>query len=669
MGFFTPWFLACAAAVGLPVWLHLLRKHKTTPLPFSSLMFFEKRTQSSIKHRRLRYLVLFAARALLVLLLVLAFAHPYVRQTVLASRRSGEVTVLAVDNSLSMRAGTRLSQAKSAAKSAIGGLRVGQRAQVLAFGSRVQVMSEVTDDHNSLNAAVDAIEPGDTRTSYGELSRSLRSIAQSLKLPLAVELYSDMQQSGWPANFNDLRLSAAVQLHPHGIDARETPNFTVENVVAPRRVYDARKTRVLATVAGFANRKATRSVSLVLNGRVLETKQVDVPENGRATVEFLSLDVPYGRNKGEVRIDTADTLAADDSFYFSVERSDPRHALFVQESAGSRGLLFFKAALDAAGQSAFEIDPATVDQVANVAPGKYAFVVLSDIGALPPNFENTLRDYVRSGGSVWIVLGHLSVGRGKVPVSGDAIQEARYAGREGERFQTAAWLDASHPSILKDDRWEGVKFYQAIHVAPGNARVAARLSDQTPLLLDTQLGEGHVLVFASAFDNVANDFPIHASFVPFIEQTARYLGRLDAGPASVLVGGFAELRDSKEKGAAVDVLDPKGERALSLDEATRAQNIQFTMAGFYDIRRPNGRNELVAVNADRHESDLTPVTQDSLALWQNTAQGTAGEGSSSGDEQKPVSLWWYVMLAVLLLALAESLLGNQHLSVDKEAAV
>jgi hypothetical protein len=27
------------------------------------------------------------------------------------------------------------------------------------------------------------------------------------------------------------------------------------------------------------------------------------------------------------------------------------------------------------------------------------------------------------------------------------------------------------------------------------------------------------------------------------------------------------------------------------------------------------------------------------------------------------------MLAVLLLALAESLLGNQHLSVDKEAAV
>ena len=78
MGFLTPWFLAGAAAVGLPVWLHLLRKHKTTPLPFSSLMFFEKRTQSSIKHRRLKYLLLFALRVALLILLALAFANPFI---------------------------------------------------------------------------------------------------------------------------------------------------------------------------------------------------------------------------------------------------------------------------------------------------------------------------------------------------------------------------------------------------------------------------------------------------------------------------------------------------------------------------------------------------------------------------------------------------------------
>ncbi len=668
MGFLTPWFLAGLVGVGLPVWLHLLRKHRTTPTPFSSLMFFEQHVQSSIKHRRLRYLILFTLRTLLIVLIVLAFAHPYIQQKNVPLSRSGEITVLAIDNSLSMRAGGRLDEAKREAKSAIAGLRAGERGQVIAFGSRVQVLSEITDDHSTLNAGVDAVEPSDARTSYGELARSLRSIAQAAKLPLEVQLYSDMQKSGMPANFNDLRLNSQVALKTHPIDAKPVANFAIENVVAPRRVYDAKKSRVLVTVAGYNNQKSTRHVSLILNGRVIDTKTVDVPEGGRGSVEFLSLDAPYGLNKGEVRLDAGDALPNDDVFYFSVERTEPRHALFVHEAGNTRGLLYFQAALDASGQSAFAIDPATVEQTTNIAPSKYAFVVLSDISELPPAFENQLRQYVHGGGSVLVALGHQAIRGTKVPVSDTRVEEARYAGREGERFQTAAWFDSSHPSILKDNRWDDVKFYQAIRVAPGNARIAVRLSDGTPLLMDQQAGDGHVLVFSSTFDNIANDFPVHASFVPFVEQTARYLGRLNDGPPSVLVGSFEELRDSKEKGAAVDVLDPKGERALSLEEATKAQNIQFTQAGFYDIRRPNGRNELVAVNSDRHESDLTPVATETLALWQNTAEGSAGEGGSVEGEQKPLSLWWYVMLAVLALAVAESLLGNRHLSVDKEAA-
>jgi hypothetical protein len=669
MGLLTPWFLAGVAAVGLPVWLHLLRRHKSEPLPFSSLMFFEQHTQSSIKHRRLRYLLLFALRALLILLMVLAFAHPFVQQNILPTERTNEVTVLAIDNSLSMRAGGRLDEAKRQAKSVISGLRPGQRAQVIAFGQRVAVMSDVTDDRLPLNAGVDAIKAGDDKTSFAELSRSLRSIAQSLKLPLKAHVYSDMQQSGLPSNFNDLRLNAEVRLEPHPLLSKADTNYAVENVVAPRRVYDGKKTRVLVTVAGYRNPKSSRNVSLTLNGRTVESKSVEIPESGRATVEFLSLDVPYGRNKGEVKIEGGDSLAADDLYFFSVERSDPRRALFVHEAENPRGLLYFKAALEASGQSAFEIDAANPSQVANMSPSKYAFVVLSDVGSLPGGFENELKNYVRAGGSVLVSLGRMAVQRAKVPVTDGKVEGSRYSGREGQMYQTVGYLDSAHAVVLKDDRWDDVKFYQAIRVEPGQARVVAKLSDQTPLLLDQQIGTGHVLVFASTFDNIANNFPLRPSFVPFIDRTARYLGRLDGSAPAVLVGSFAELRDAKETGATVDVLDPKGERVLSLEEATKAQNIQFTQAGFYDIRRPNGRNELVAVNADRLESDLTPAGQETLTLWQNTANGaTEAAGGPAQTDRKPLSLWWYVMLVVLALAVAESFLGNQHLSVDKEAA-
>ncbi|MGD0499840.1 MAG: BatA domain-containing protein [Bryobacteraceae bacterium] len=666
MGLLAPWFLAGLAGVGLPVWLHLLKKHRSVPQPFSSLMFFEQHLQSSIKHRRLRYLILFAMRAGLVALLALAFADPYVRRTVLPLKRSGEVALIAVDNSLSMRAGDCLAEAKRMAKSAVAGLRPGQRAQVMAFGFRMQVMSELTDDPAALGAAVDAIEPSDARTSFAELARAARSMARSLNLPVSIQLFSDMQQSGMPANFNDLRLNEDIRLETRLV-GKQVPNFTVENVVAPHRVYNAGKSRVLATVAGFGTKKAERSVSLLLNGRVIETKNLQVPENGRATVEFVSLEVPHGQNRGEVRIDSADTLPADDHFYFSTERADQRHVLFVEQASSSRGLLYFKPALEASGQSAFLIDSASPEQVANVSPGRYAFVVLDDVGPLPAQFENELKNYVRDGGSVLITLGGNAAALTRVPVSDVRVEETRYAGREGERFQTASWLDSSHPAILNDNRWDDVKFFRAIRVAPGDARVAAKLSDGTPLLIDQQSGQGRMLLFASTFDNVANDFPLHASFVPFIEQAARYLGHLDSGESSVAVGSFAELRESKEKGAAVEVLDPQGQRALSLEEGAKAENIQFNEAGFYEIHRPAG-HEIVAVNADRHESDLTPTSQETLTLWQNTAQGASGAGGTSESSQRTVALWWYALILAMALAVAESLLGNKYLSVDKEAA-
>jgi hypothetical protein len=659
MGLLAPWALAGIAAVGLPVWLHLLRKHKTTPLPFSSLMFFERRTQSSIKHRRLQYLLLLALRTAVIALLAFAFARPFLQSRLAALAGGPKLTVLAIDNSFSMRDGDRLARAKREAAGVASKLRDQDKLQVLAFGSQVHVMGDSA-------AAIRTIEATDTRSSYAELSRALRSIAQAARMPVEAHLFSDMQKSSLPANFADLRLGDSVRLVAHPVADRRAANFAVESVNAPRRVYGSGKARVETTIAGYGTEQAKRRVSLMLNGRELDAKTIDVAASGRATAEFLPADLPFGLNRGEVRIDSGDNLPDDDRFYFSMERAEARRVLFVHEGRNARDALYFRTALEAAAESAYALDAVPVEQSANLDPHKYAFVVLSDVGSLPAGFEDALRDYVRAGGSLLVALGRESALRNRVPVFDEAIIEPRYYARDAERFQTAAWLDAGHPSIHNAQRWDDVKFYQAVRISPGAAHVAARLGDDTPLLLEKQLGEGRVLVFASTFDNISNDFPLHASFVPFIEHTANYLARQEEGPSNYLVGSYLELRQAKEQGAAVEVLDPKGERALTLDEATRAQNMPLSMAGFYDVKRPNGRHELVAVNADRHESDLDMISADTLALWQNTAQGQ--QNASSGaevDGRKPMEFWWYVLIAVLALAVAESLLGNRHLTVDQ----
>ena len=90
--------------------MHLLKQHKSNPLPFSSLMFFEKRTQSSVKHRRLKYIALLVMRCLLILLIALLFAKPYVRRTIAGDAQGRKMLLVAVDNSFSMRAGTRMAR-------------------------------------------------------------------------------------------------------------------------------------------------------------------------------------------------------------------------------------------------------------------------------------------------------------------------------------------------------------------------------------------------------------------------------------------------------------------------------------------------------------------------------------------------------------------------------
>ena len=635
MGLLAPWFLAGIAALGIPFYVHLLRRHTTIPRPFSSLMFFERRTQSSIKHRRLRYLLLLSLRALLFLLLVLAFANPFISRSA-ANMNSEKLELLVIDNSFSMRAGTRLADARREALAVLGSRKASDKAQVMALGSQIQVLTQPSLDAGALRAAVDNIQPGDSRASYGELGRAVRSLAESVHTPIELHFFSDMQKSAMPGSFSELALPVNVSLVLHSVAKEAVPNWTVESVNAPGQVWDPKKARVQAVIAGFGTPAATRTVSLVVNGKTAATKPVNVPADGRVTAEFQSLDVPYGFTRCEVRIDSADTFPADDVSVFAVERSDPRHALFVSDAGDSRSPLYFRSALGSSAESAFALDMVSAGEAANQQLSKYAFVVLSDLISVPASFESALVRYVQGGGSVWIAEGTSAAHSTRVPVFGGNVLDSRDYSRTGDRYLNVADADPSHPSVQKADRWSGVKFYFAVKVDPGDARVIAHLTDGTPLLLEKKIGEGNVLLFTSGLDNLTNDFPLHPVFVPFVEQTALYLSGTERRSGSRVVDSFLELRSSKEQSVGVQVIDPQGHRPLTLKESTSAQTYRLASAGFYELQLANGRHDLIGVNPDRRESNLEVIPDDVLALWRGNSGPGAEQAAAggSGEEQR-----------------------------------
>jgi Aerotolerance regulator N-terminal/von Willebrand factor type A domain len=672
MGFLTPWFLSSAVAIGVPIYLHLLRRHTTTPHPFSSLMFFERRTQTSTRHRRLRYLALLSLRVVLLLLLALAFASPYINRPA-ASASGDKLLLLAIDNSFSMRAGSRLADAKREAVSVLSARPPAERAQILALGSEVHVLTQPVQDPAALRAAVQSIGPGDSRGSFGELATAIRGMTENVRTPIELHLFSDMQKSGMPASFAEMGLPANVSLILHPVVKGAAPNWTVESVSAPGQVWDPKKARVEAVIAGYQTPAAARSVSLIVNGKAIATRSVEVPANGRSTVEFPSLDVPYGFSRCEVRIDSADSFAADDDYLFAVQRTDPQRVLFVHEAGDSRSPAYFGAALAAGAESAFQVESVTPERAGDMQLAPYAFVVLSDLPALSASLENDLLRYVRGGGSVLIAAGTSSGRLSRVPVIGNQIIGPRDYSRDGERFLTVSESDPSHPSVGKSQKWEGVKFYYAVAVDTADSRVVARLSDQTPLLLEKKIGEGRALLLASGLDNLTNDFPLHPIFVPFVEQTARYLSGTERRSGSRLADSFLELRTAKEQAVSVEVIDPQGHRPLSLRDATSAQTYRLSQTGFYQLRLANGRQDVIGVNADRRESDLEVIPPDVLALWTGTPNAQAQQASAATamgtpERSQPYGLWWYGMLLLLVAAVAESLVAGRYLGMSREDA-
>jgi hypothetical protein len=668
MGFLAPWFLAGAALIGLPLYLHLLRRHTTTPQDFSSLMFFERRTQSSIRHRRFRYLLLLSLRIAALLLVALAFANPYVKRAAVAAAGDKQL-LLVVDDSFSMRAGTGLADAKREALSVLASRNGSTRAQVAALGSRLQILTQPIQDSAVLRSAVAGIGPGDARSNFAELARALRSLSENAHAPIELHFFSDMQKSSMPASFAELSLPSNVSLILHPVAKSTQPNWAVESVRSPGRVWDTKKARVDATIAGYGTPAATRAVSLFINAKKVASQNVEVPASGRANVEFQSLDVPYGFSRCEVRIDGADALPADDTYRFSVQRSDPQPVLLVHEAGDTRSPVYFGSALGAAAESSFSFESLTVDRAAGVSLSRYAFVVLSDVGSLPSQLENDLVRYAQGGGGILIAAGTSAGHRPRIPVFGENVLATNDYSRDAARFLTAGEIDTSHPSLANSEHWSGAKFYYAVAVDPSNSRVVARLTDQTPLLLDKKVGEGHVLVLASGLDGLTNDLPTQPVFVPFVKQTALYLsGTADRGGSRV-VDTNLELRTSKEQAVSVEVVEPAGHRPLSLQEAATAESYQLTSSGFYDVRLANGRRDLVAVNPDRRESDLEIVPGDDLALWRRNTGAAPQQAAAPVAESEPAnlrSLWWYAMFLVLLAGLAESLVAGRYLSVQRE---
>ena len=443
--------------------------------------------------------------------------------------------------------------------------------------------------------------------------------------------------------------------------------------------------RLLVNVRGYGTEESSKDVILSLTGKMLQRKTVTVPASGRATVEFDAFDVPAGSNRGEVRITPADSLPADDSYQFTLERREPYRLLFLHGTGEDAELYYFRNALGAEADSPWVLDARTPAEGLSLPMNSYAAVILSNVDKLPDALLGEVRKLLERGGGLLITMGN----HFPAPAFEQQMKELwpakalerKTLTRDNERLVLLGEYEKDHP-VFRDMEESGsqslrtVESYAYIRLQPDN-KVLMRFANGDPALIEKQWDAGRVLLFASSFDNVWSDFPLHPVFIPLVHQLVRYVAQLPADPAAypipttISLANYLKGRVSTT-GVNWDITGPDGKKVVPLEQDRRADYLVLNRPGFYDLRLQDGEH-WIAANPDPQESDLSPIPAEDRSVWMAAAQGTqqssAAAAASPQESEKRQAIWWTLLLLALAAAIAEVYLANPYLGPRRIAPI
>lgn len=612
MGVLFPLFLFGAAAIALPIVLHLLRRDVAPERPFTAVRLLRRSPIERSRRRRLRDLLLLAARVTALLLLAIAFARPY-----LLDAQAGTGTVIvAIDRSFSMAAPGVFDRARAAAREAIDGASAGERVALVAFDDRAQLVAG-PGSAGEARAALDALTPGSGATRYGPVFSRAAELAADGSSRLV--LVSDLQRAGFEGRAP--ALPEGVALDVRAVRGPET-NLSVDEV-------GIRDGRTYAVVRNEGNAAQRTTARLLADGREVASSPIDIGAGASIEVPF-AVDVPDSAALS-VSITDPRGYPADD-IRFAAPGSSRIGVLLVTGGPASGAGFYLSRALNAQGdEDAPEFDVHTtsgpaLSSMSAADLDRDAVIVLLSTQGIDRRARDALGRVLAAGGGVFIAAGPnvdssvLSAALGWTPP---------LAARERSDPGALAPTDVRHPIFrpfgpASADLGQ-VSFARAWAIAEAASwRPVAEYTDGPPALLERRADAGRVMLFTSDLDRRWNDFPLHAAFVPFVQEIVRHLARAVPAQAAFLVADVP-----------ADVPANPGV-----------------------VARSGGRRAVVNVDARESGIDRLDAPAFERSLTRTAPPARAGAGRRAAQVEAQQSYWRYGLILMLAALVAESFVGR-----------
>jgi hypothetical protein len=670
LSFLNPWFWLGALAVAAPIWLHLRRKRETNLVRFSALRFLDDEPQPRQGPMRLRDLILFTLRLLALLLVVAAFAWPYLRRGDTAPVKESRVYIL--DNTLSHRADDGFTRDRDRLLTEIGAAGLGIQIAVIELAATPRVVVAFGDDRETAKRRLKELQPSFQRGAYLPAFRQATALlGNSLGERKRIILLGDNQENQWSENVDTPPFLRNVEVDLPKPPAALLPNLSLSEARA-QRIFLGDKSLVSFTVKLSHVGEARNAYVIVrTNGQPVLNRVVDLQNQPETILLTTQWEAPPGDWLfGEAVVEgSPDALEADNRVFFSLAPVVEGKVLLLAQSPWLR--LALSPDIMRGQWATRELEPASLS--AELAAGQDA-----DVFCLESN-------YLQSADARKLVWRYLSNGRGVVllvnrvtPTITGYLRELGFEAEgpvapprdKPEGFQ---FVFSNHPifhPFLSPDYGNlmEIKISQYIRLKGPQAMPLIFSESGAALFFQSQKFQGKLFVSAFGLERDQTSWPVHQTFVPFLDLTLQAARAEDPTPANFepgevglvqLPGGSkvreAVLREDRHQLGRFPILQGRAEVRMPDKPGN------YTLA--FDDREQV--EKVFSVNPSPKESQLVYVdAPEAVKLWQlnrpveNTKAAPAMQTRVSLAGILQQRLWWWMVLGALLLLVFEMILAE-----------
>ena len=670
MVFLTPLFLIGLLAALIPVAIHLIRREKPPKVMFSTIRFLKKTSKKLVLFQHLQQIALLLLRAAVIVLLVLAFARPLFNQSVARLLDADpQSAVILLDLSMSMRWQDNFDQAKAEALAVVDRLSGGDELGLIAFSGAAEVVRELDTEGGQLRELIESFgEPGFGSTRYyPNLRLADQMLEDSRYENRAIYLISDFQEVGLQGADESWKLAPGVALYLIDVGSADSENLVLTDVRSPEQLLeDSAQQQILARVRSTGTQYLENGeISLSLNGQMVDRRPVDLTDRSEQVVTFAVDFEAEGDYVGEIRV-AGDDFADDNAYYFTVDVLPKINVLLVNGEASDNWFddegHWFGLAVSSTDSSPFSLETIDPSEFSAAAMRQSDVVALLNVGELTSSQAAALSEYVVNGGSLLIAPGdrvdERAFNQQLGEISPARLEQVGLLGRDD--YLVIADYDRRHPILRPLGSDWSARFQGHWRLTPSeDAKVLMQFDNTEAALVEKDVGEGKILLFASSLDLEWNNLALQGLFLPFVHETLRHLVRSEAGQSAYEIGDSINLAQFVSD-AEVAVRDANG-RSVSLE----ANNLQRATSPGLFTATSGAVSSRYVVNILPEESNFTRVATSTLydaVVNPDTSplQSRKAQTAQLIEElENPQRLWWWILMLVMVLLLVEVLVANR----------